>query len=205
MNLQVIGAGFGRTGTLSLKLALEQLGYGPCYHMMELFKHHRDHTQYWDAAQNDEPVDWDHLYEDYQSTVDWPSCNQWQTLSEIYLESKIIINLRDPESWYTSVINTIYESSTRPLGTPDEATIEFRKWIHRIIWDGVFRGRFEDKQFAITIYERHVENVLKNAPSDRLLTFDGEQTWEPLCEFLGCTVPVQPFPRSNSTEEFKAR
>ena len=37
MALKVVGAGFGRTGTLSLKTALERIGFGPCYHMMRSF------------------------------------------------------------------------------------------------------------------------------------------------------------------------
>ncbi len=204
MGLKIVGAGFGRTGTLSLKLALEQLGFGPSYHMYELFNHHPDHIHQWDVAHQGKSVDWDSLYTGYSASVDWPSCNLWKELSEFYPESKIIINVREPESWHTSVMNTIYPSSLRSIESDDPVLKELGEWLFRVIWDGVFNGRITDREYATSIYNQHVENVLKNAPLDRLLVFDGNQTWEPLCEFLGCPVPDQPFPRTNSTEEFNA-
>ncbi len=204
MRLKVIGAGFGRTGTLSLKLALEQLGFGPSYHMYELFNHHPDHIHQWDDAHQGRVVDWDTLYADYNATVDWPSCNFWKELSEYYPEAKIIINVRDAESWHTSVLNTILPASLRSFESSDPALREIGEWLFRVIWEGVFDGRMTDRSHAISIYNQHVDNVLKSAPSDRLLVFDGTQTWEPLCEFLECPIPDQPFPRANSTEEFNA-
>lgn len=202
MGLRIVGAGFGRTGTLSLKLALEQLGFGPSYHMYELFNHHPDHIQDWDAAHQGRQVDWDALYTGYNATVDWPSCNLWKVLSEYYPDSKIIINIRDPESWHKSVLNTILPASIRSIESTDPEQKVIGEWLFRVIWDGVFGGRITDRSHATRIYNQHVENVLKNTPSDRLLVFEGTQTWEPLCEFLGCPVPDQPFPRANSTEEF---
>ena len=206
MGLKVIGAGFGRTGTLSLKLALEQLGFGPSYHMFELFNHHPDHIHQWDAAHQGKPVDWELLYSnDYSASVDWPSCNHWKELSEYYPDAKIIINARDPESWHESVLKTIYPSSIRSRESSDPRLKELGEWLFRVIWDGVFNGQITDRSYAISIYNQHVENVLKSVPSDRLLVFEGTQSWEPLCEFLDCSIPDQPFPRANSTEEFNLR
>jgi len=204
MGLKVIGAGFGRTGTLSLKLALEQLGFGPSYHMYELFNNHPDHIHQWDDAHQGKPVDWDQLYTGYNASVDWPSCNLWKDLSEYYPEAKIIINARDAESWHTSVLNTILPASIRSIESSDPDIKVIGEWLFRVIWDGIFDGRITDRSYSISVYNQHVDNVLKSAPSDRLLVFDGTQTWEPLCEFLECPIPDQPFPRANSTEEFNA-
>lgn len=202
MGIHIVGAGFGRTGTFSLKLALEQLGFGPSYHMFELFNHHPDHIHDWDAAHQGRQVDWDALYAGYHATVDWPSCNLWKVLAEYYPDSKIIINIRDPESWHKSVLNTIYPASIRSIESTDPALKAIGEWLFRVIWDGVFDGRITDRSHATRIYNQHVDNVLNNTPSDRLLVFEGTQTWEPLCKFLGCPVPDHPFPRANSTEEF---
>ena len=106
MSLKVIGAGFGRTGTLSLKMALEQLGLGPCYHMVEVFKH-RDHLPRWIAAHEGAETDWADLFSGYAATVDWPSCNLWQAQLEAFPEAKILLARRDPKAWYRSVMNTI--------------------------------------------------------------------------------------------------
>src|SRR5215212_7838314 len=108
MSLEVIGAGFGRTGTMSLKVALEQLGYGPCYHMVELFEH-PDHVERWEAAvRGEEPVDWEEVFAGYRATVDWPGAAFYKELSERYPEAKVILTVRDPDRWYESARNTIF-------------------------------------------------------------------------------------------------
>ena len=108
MPLKVIGAGFGRTGTLSLKVALEQLGFTKCYHMTEVFAK-PDHVKLWDAAARGEPVDWEALFRGYQATVDWPGCNFYQEYIRLYPEAKVILTLRDPDRWYDSARQTIYQ------------------------------------------------------------------------------------------------
>ena len=113
MPLSIIGAGFGRTGTMSLKFALEQLGAGNCYHMMETRKN-PDHTELWLKAMNAEPVDWDELFRDYSAAIDWPACRFWRELSEFYPKAKVILTLRDPERWYQSMSQTIYQALTNP-------------------------------------------------------------------------------------------
>jgi hypothetical protein len=105
--MKVIGAGFGRTGTMSLKVALEELGFGPCYHMIELFEH-PEHVERWEAAVGGEPVDWEELFSGYQVTVDWPGAAFYKELSERYPEARVILTVRDPERWYESAWNTIF-------------------------------------------------------------------------------------------------
>ena len=110
MNLEVIGAGFGRTGTMSLKVALEELGFGPCYHMREVFEH-PEHIELWRAAMRGDPVDWERVLGDYRATVDWPGCTFYGELLERNPDAKVILTVRDPQRWYESVRDTIYRTS----------------------------------------------------------------------------------------------
>ncbi|MCB1686068.1 MAG: sulfotransferase [Pseudomonadales bacterium] len=203
MAIKVIGAGFGRTGTLSLKQALEKLGYAKCYHMMEL-DITRDEDLAWCALHRGEAVDFDHLFAGYQSSVDWPSCNFWREQLAHYPAAKVVLSERDPERWYTSVMSTIYPSSKAMRDVPDAAVQRRVKMVYEVIWDGVFGGRIEDRDHAIDVYLRHNQAVKDALPADRLLVFEAHQGWPPLCEFLGTAIPDEDFPRVNTTEDFQA-
>ena len=197
--LKIIGAGFGRTGTLSLKNALEQLGFGPCYHMTELFSHPGADEQ-WGAIVNGAGVDWNTVFEGYQATVDWPACAFYKELMQAYPQAKVLLSVRDPEKWYESVSNTIYQVSRRPPPTTHASMIK------TLIWEGTFHGRFEDKDYAIAIFQQHIEEVKQQVPVEKLLVYDVKEGWEPLCAFLGVAAPVNtPFPRLNDREEFIGR
>lgn len=216
--LQIIGAGFGRTGTLSLKAALEELGFGPCYHMSEVFQH-PDHVAIWQAAADGETVDWDALFANYRSAVDWPSCAFYEQLMRAYPNARILLTVRDPENWYESVSNTIYQIHHR-IGAPLLSRILFypgkilittamphMKQIFRmqtaVIWDGTFGGNFEDKQQTLDIFARHIEEVKQKVSPEKLLVYNVKEGWEPLCAFLGVSVPEgRPFPRLNDRDTF---
>ena len=200
MAVEVIGAGFGRTGTLSLKLALEKLGFGKCYHMLEVLQHPH-HVEVWSAAHRGEPVDWDALFEGYRATVDWPACNLWREQLAHWPDAAVLLSTRDPERWYESVMNTIYPASMRGY----DAGEPFSVWLYDTIWGPIFDGRLDDRKHTIGVYERHVEEVKRTAPADRLLVFEAAQGWEPLCRFLERPVPNEPFPRANTTEDFHSR
>lgn len=207
--MKVIGAGFGRTGTLSLKLALEELGFGPCYHMTEVFRH-KDHGAAWLARAEGKPVDWKAVFKDYQATVDWPACTYYQELMAAFPEAKVLLSVRDPEKWYESAKNTIFGSinaaqknKVMPLLFPRLKTV--MAMAQRQVWEGTFGGRFEDRAHAIEVFNRHTEEVKRVVPPERLLVFDVKQGWEPLCKFLGVPVPNKPFPRVNDTAEFQGR
>ena len=204
MTIKVIGAGFGRTGTLSLKMALETLGFDKCYHMMEVFGH-PEHLEVWSAGHRGESVDWDELFEGYQASVDWPSCNLWREQMARYPEAKVVLSIRDPESWYTSIMATIYESSRRALESTDSQTQQGGKWAHEIIWDPIFDRRMEDKDHCIKVFLKHQETVKEEVPADRLLVFQASDGWVPLCEFLNLPVPAEGYPRVNTTAEFNER
>jgi hypothetical protein len=208
MPIQVIGAGLGRTGTLSLKAALEELGFAKCYHMVEVLAHRND-ARIWDAAARGEPVDWDALFAGYQSTVDWPSCSFYKELSERYPGAKVILTVRDPERWYDSARQTIYfvrNAMPRWVGAFMPRMRAFVRMVDRIIWTGTFQGRFEDRAFAIEVFKRHNDEVRREVPADRLLVYDVREGWGPLCAFMGVPVPDgKPFPHLNDAVEFRAR
>ena len=209
MALQVIGAGFGRTGTTSLKAALEQLGFSKCHHMEEVMTS-RSQTAFWwalaERGANTADTGWDEIFEGFQASCDWPSSTYWEELHRHYPEAKIILTVRDEQRWYESCSATIYSIS-----------FLVPTWIMRMIpplhrmntmviasvWDGVFHGRFEDRDHAVKIYRAHVAYVKATAPPDKLLVFEAKQGWEPLCQFLGVPVPEGSYPHLNDSARFK--
>jgi hypothetical protein len=206
--MKLIGAGFGRTGTTSLKAALEELGLGPCYHMSETFKN-SEHVDTWLAAAEGRPVDWKALFSGYQATVDWPGCSFYRELMALYPDAKVLLSVRDPESWYRSCIDTIYKIThvfpISPVGRYLPGLGKNTRMIERLIWENTFHGRFRDKAHAIAIFERNIEEVRRVVPAERLLIYDVKEGWEPLCRFLGVPAPDKPFPRLNDTREFQRR
>lgn len=196
MELKVIGAGFGRTGTRSLKEALEILGLGPCHHMMEVFLH-PEQVPFWDRAAQGQKVDWNEVFAKYQSACDWPSCAFYKELADVYPKAKVILSLRDPKAWYKSVSNTIMPSMKEGGRLPGI-------FGPLIIGKNTFGNDFSEAHM-IDVYERHNAEVRRVIPKDRLLVFDARDGWEKLCPFLGVPVPDKPYPNMNTTEEFQTR
>lgn len=209
--MEVIGAGFGRTGTMSLKAALEELGFAPCYHMIELFEN-PEHAELWEAAARGEPVDWEELFGGHRASVDWPGCTFYKELMEAYPEAKVLLSVRDPERWYESTKNTIYRRrKTTPMSRImslmrvfSPAMRRSTRVIDEVIWEGTFGGNFEDRRYAIEVFTRHNEEVRRRVPADRLLVYEVKDGWGPLCEFLNVEVPKdKPFPHLNDTAAFR--
>ncbi len=213
MAIKVLGTGLGRTGTMSLKMALEHLEGGKCFHMVELMKEpHR--LPYLKKRTKEGKVDWESLFEGFNCCVDYPICLYYKELIEVYPNLKIVHTLRDSESWYDSVKETIYKG--KPKNGKDILRMifnmirssDFRKvapvfrFADEVIWSGQFQSRFEDKAFAISIYERHLEEVKAFVPKENLLLFDVREGWSPLCRFLNKPVPNVPFPKTNQKVEF---
>jgi len=196
MPLSVIGAGFGRTGTMSLKLALDRLGFGPCYHMVEVFKNPKA-SGYWEAAADGRPVDWEEVFAGYGSTVDWPSATFYKQLANAYPEAKVILTVRDPEAWFASTQATIFSRHIR-----DDTEDDWQRMVLKVISD-LFDRRMTDKAKLIEVYQRHTEEVRRTIPQERLLVYEVADGWEPLCRFLDAEVPNESMPRANSTDEFR--
>lgn len=212
MGIEVIGAGFGRTGTKSLQVALDSLGYGPCYHMTEVFAH-PEHIPLWEAAARGEEIDWEGIFSGYRATVDWPGAAFYERLMDAYPEAKVILTVRDPERWYESVRATIYNvrrTASSPLVRLAALFIPRLRHLRRaglmvsgLAWDGTFGGRFEDREYAIETFNRLNEEVIRRVPEDKLLVYRVSEGWQPLCDFLGVEPPDEPFPRLNDTKSFR--
>jgi hypothetical protein len=198
MPLKVVGAGLGRTGTHSVKLALERLLGEPCYHMIEVFGH-PDHVPMWHQAVRGEMPDWDELFAGYGAAVDWPAAAFWKEQSEAYPDALILLSTRDSAGWWRSCDNTIFEVfRTADEKMPSEWTAMVKDLFRTFAGDAV------DEQSAIAAYERHNADVRATAPPERLLEWHPGDGWAPLCEALGVAVPDEPFPHVNSTAEFRA-
>lgn len=204
MALSVIGAGFGRTGTLSLKLALESLGAGPCYHMLEV-RQNPGHGQHWLDALAGRPVSWDALFHAYRASCDWPQCHFWRELALHYPNARVILTVRDPERWYASITRTIFPALEEQPDAGDPDAVVHRTMTRKLIFEQTFAERWKDEEHVIGVYERHVATVRREIPAARLLVYDVSQGWGPLCAFLRRPVPDIPFPNVNSTAEFQAR
>jgi hypothetical protein len=201
--LDVIGVGFGRTGTLSLKSALEHLGFGPCHHMVELIEN-AGQVALWRRLADGETPDWDAVYRGYRSTADWPGVRFWRQITGHFPQAKVVLTVRDPRRWYESAAQSIYLAASGPAPA-DPVVARMREVIRDLLWDGEFGGRFDDMDHAIEVFNEHNEAVRREISPDRLLVFEVGQGWEPLCAFLGAPVPYEPFPRTNDRQEFAER
>ncbi|MBW2313855.1 MAG: sulfotransferase family protein [Deltaproteobacteria bacterium] len=203
--MKIIGAGFGRTGTLSLKAALERLGVGRCHHMSELFGN-PGQPEVWLQVVEGKRRDWDAIFEGYGAMVDWPGCSFWRELMDHYPDATVLLSVRDPGRWHESVMNTIYNTLTAEIPADAPAFVKTHFTMARkLILEGTFDGRLADRDHAIAVFEAHNEEVKRTVPAERLLVFEASQGWEPLCRVLGVDVPAEPYPRVNSTDDFKQR
>jgi hypothetical protein len=198
MGLRVVGAGVGRTGTHSLKVALEQLLTGSCHHMLEMFEH-PEQIPVWIDAIDGQSIDWSALLADYRALVDWPGASFWPELLAANPDALVLLSVRDPEQWYRSASNTIFVSF-------DRFPPELAPWmtaVRRLLHDR-FSDKFDDPTAMIDAYERHNAAVRRQVPAKQLLEWAPEDGWEPICERLSLPVPASPFPVTNSTNEFRA-
>jgi hypothetical protein len=210
---KVIDVGLGRTGTMSLKHALEGLGFGKCYHFSDIYTH-LEHLDLWRAVSRGEEVDWEKSFAGYQASVYWSPCYDYLHFLNRYPETKIILTVRDPEKWYKSTYDTIYSYNRLTLKRilflhlliPFKPELKqlYAVWRFQdqMLWGKTFKGRFHDKKFAIDIFNKHIEEVKKNVPSERLLIYNIKEGWKPLCDFLQVPRPDAEFPHVNDSSSF---
>ncbi len=211
--MKMIGVGFGRTGTMSLKAALEELGAGPCFHMIDLITGEnkaRDLDQ-WVKVANDEPVDWTEVFDGWEATVDWPAATKWREIAAAFPDVPVLLNVRDFDGFYKSCANTIMavkeaaaageleQDASREPPAPELWGV-----IDKLIWEGDFQGRFKDKEWAREMYWDRVETIKREIPADRLVYWELGDGWEPLADALGVEAPDKPFPHLHDTNEFRA-
>jgi hypothetical protein len=204
MALSVIGSGFGRTGTASLKAALEQLGFGPCHHMEEVLRN-PENVRCWQALSRGEAVDWNEVFAGYSAQVDWPGCHFWRELVVAFPDAKVLHSVRSEESWWRSYSQTIgmvinnYPQMPMPPHVRDMMDASLELFIKP-----TFGSANVDRETALRAYNLRTEQVLSAVPPDRLLVFDVAEGWAPLCAFLSVPLPEVPFPHLNSTSDFLA-
>ncbi|MCW5211363.1 hypothetical protein VU04_00440 [Desulfobulbus sp. TB] len=211
---KVIDVGLGRTGTMSLKFALEELGFDKCYHFSDMHRH-PEHIDLWRAVSRGESVDFESMLQGYRALVYWSPTYDYQSLLQQHPDVKVILTVREPEKWYKSTYDTIYTYNRLTLSR--KLLLSFfslfqpkLKNLHamwqlqeEILWEKTFDGRFHDKEHAIAVFTKHIEEVKKNVPLDRLLVYKIQDGWEPLCQFLQVARPETSFPRVNDSDAFK--
>lgn len=199
MALRVVGAGVGRTGTASLKLALERLLGAPCYHMLEVFQH-PGHADVWRRAALGETVGWDTLFEGFLAAVDWPAGSFWPELSRQYPDALVLLSLRDPEEWWESASNTIFPTIRNNPNLPPDWK-EMVTALFTIRWG----ADPSDRDASIRRFNEHNARVVAEVPKERLLVWRAGDGWAPICRALNVPIPDEPFPRTNTREEFQTR
>ncbi len=213
MGLKIIGAGFGRTGTMSTYTALNQLGF-PCYHMFEVLenKANKSHLDFWRTVANmpaGTQHDWNQAFANYTAAVDNPACCVWRELMAAYPDAKVLLTLhpKGPEAWYESTIDTIYFTENIWQFKALEWVTPFARKMgdmsRKLIWQRSHKGTMDDRAKALAHYRQHIEDVKAAVPPEKLLIFSVDQGWGPLCKFLGVPVPETPFPNVNDRAAIK--
>ncbi|MER5470015.1 sulfotransferase family protein [Streptomyces sp. NPDC002935] len=206
--LKLINAGLGRTGTTSLKAALDRLGLGPSFHMFDIVGDEERLKQWEKIVCDGQRPDWAALFDGYRSAVDGPCAVYYQQISKAFPDAKVILTVRDAESWYRSTYDTLYQFALRSMQHPPEPGSQQDRLFRvtsTMVWDGLFGGRFADKDHAIEVYHRHNEDVVRALGKDNVLVYEVKQGWEPLCAFLGTEVPPEEFPRANDAASMRRR
>jgi hypothetical protein len=205
MSLQIIGPGFGRTGTRSLKAALELLGFDPCHHMQTLFA---DPAQlaFWKTLAAGGTVNWHEVFADFRSQIDWPGAHVWRDLLQAFPEALVVFSTRPAEAWWNSYARTVGKLRrlypSLPVPTNVAETLDTMKQV--MIRRGI-DPEMRDRDAAIAAFHRQLVEVRAAVPRERLLVFTVGDGWAPLCDFLGVPVPSTPFPRLNDGGDFWSR
>jgi hypothetical protein len=200
MALKVVGSGLGRTGTKSMQTALAMLGFGPCHHMVEVFMHPESMALWVDAAEG--RPDWDAIFKDYQSAVDYPTAAYWRQIADHYPDAKVLHTVRDPDKWFDSTQATIFSpgNAAATVASADDMRSRFFNGFM-----GPLRERLGDRAWMTDYFRRHTEEVKATIAPERLLVYEVGEGWDRLCAFLGVPVPAEPYPSENSRAEFIAR
>jgi hypothetical protein len=198
MALKVVGSGLGRTGTKSMQTALNMLGFGPCHHMVEVFAH-PESMQLWVDAREGRP-NWDLIFKDYHSMVDYPGAAFWREIADHYPDAKVLHTVRDPDAWFESTQATIFAPRGNTRRGGDSVQDRFFAAVMAPL-----QAHLDDRAWMTDYFRRHTEAVKAAIPPERLLVYEVGEGWDRLCKFLGVPVPAEPYPSENSRAEFVAR
>jgi Sulfotransferase domain len=204
MPLRVVGAGLGRTGTHSLKLALEQLLGAPCYHMMETFGR-PDDLGVWHAAINGDPPDWAEFLSEYAAAVDWPAAAFWHELSDAFPDAVVLLSSRSSaDAWWKSANDTIFQVAKRTIPPEHADAMGAQLAMVDDMFTKTFTTHWADAAEAKQAYEQHNAEVRATIAPARLVDWHPGDGWAPICAALSVPVPDDPFPHVNSTSDFRA-
>jgi hypothetical protein len=204
--LKLINAGLGRTGTTSLKVALDRLGFGPCYHMFDIVSSEERLGQWERIVCDGQRPDWEAVFDGYTSAVDGPPAVYYQQIMAAFPGAKVILTVRDAERWYQSTYDTLYQFALRNRDNPAAAgssQARLYRMTNTMTWDGLFGGRFADRDHAIRVFHDRNEEIIRSIDPGRLLVYDVRQGWKPLCDFLGADLPPEEFPHANDAESMR--
>jgi Sulfotransferase domain len=190
MALRVIGAGFGRTGTHSLKLALEQLGLAPCHHMYEV-RQHPEQLAFWQAAAHGELPDWDEVFAGFAAQVDWPGARFWRELAEHFPDAKVILSVRPADEWFDSLQATIGPFLREPSAHDDPDRHAHARMVHELIGRQIFDDRVDDRVHAIGVFRDHIAEVQRTIAPERLLTYQVAEGWGRSAGSSACRCPIR--------------
>jgi Sulfotransferase domain len=202
MTLQVVGAGVGRTGTLSLKVALERLLGGRCYHMDEV-RVNPHHVPLWERALSGHPVDWEEIYSGYAATVDWPGAAFWPELTSRYPDALVILSQRDAVKWWNSARDTFVELMLHEQYS-DPLARERSEMAYRLITSR-FCPDLADAKMMLAAYEEHMRAVRDAIDSTRLIIWEPGEGWTAIADALGLPEPAEKFPHLNTRDYFRDR
>lgn len=205
MALEVVGAGLGRTGTMSLQAALRELLGAPCYHMSEVFAH-PDHIEQWRRAVRGEHVDLGAVLEGYAATVDWPAAAFWRRLAHDNPDAVVLLSHRPAEEWWRSADRTIFDYVRRPDPEGPGETDELGRAHRRLtceMFERTFSPDYLSADAAMAAFEAHNAAVRAEVPAERLVEWQPGDGWEPICSALGLPVPDRAFPHTNTADEFR--
>lgn len=200
--MKVIGCGFGRTGSMSMKIALEQLGVGPCHHMDEVIANPAEQLPYWLAASKGEKINWNDALKGYESCVDWPTAAYWPVLAKHFPEAKILLTTRSAESWYNSISKTIFKIMGDATNASGNEPNPFGEMLQHMILENTFKGDITDRDHCINVFNKNVQAVKDSFSGNKLFIYNIGDGWEGLCKWLDVPVPDIPFPRTNNQQEF---
>jgi hypothetical protein len=200
MAISVIGPAFGRMGTMSLKTALERLGFGPCYHMFEVYA--AGHEGAWTGVISGGAADWEAMFGGYGAVVDWPSCTYWKQIWAQYPDARIVLARRDADAWFSSMEQTIFPALR--ARSDDESRNRWRVQTRKLIFEQTF-GDELTRAHCIEVLYAHEADVIASVPREQLLVYEVGDGWDPLCAFLSVPIPAEPFPHSNTTAEFRVK
>ncbi|RSM81646.1 sulfotransferase family protein [Kibdelosporangium aridum] len=205
--LKIVNAGLGRTGTTSLQVALDRLGFGPCYHMFDIINSPQRLAQWEKIVVEGQTPDWETVFDGFTSAVDGPPAIYYQEITKALPDVKVVLTIRDAERWYQSTYDTLYQfvlkSRENPPADGNAPPARLGRIVNTMVWNGLFGGRFEDKAHAIEVFHKRNQEIIDAVPADNLLVYDVKQGWAPLCAFLGVDVPAEEFPHANDTESMQ--